>query len=283
MNWKVFLSFIALLAAACQSALSDDPSGTNKELVEAWLKVSLNHAQDYVIHPINAPDEPFKMLPQAVFRHSQPVRGDDIGAVYLWVDRDKRPAVIGTTFAFTLEGDRRSVVHEFHSLASQPLTVQWRGQNHWQPKTAGLQWKAVPKAPPTDKTAVGRQRQAREITRRFTAESIDHKKGRWELRLLAKPVHQFDVEQPAQVVGGSLNLFCQGTDPELILAVEAQKVNDEFVWHYAPASFTDYALKLQLDGQEVWTSPEYSTSPTGPHWSESVGAERLPKSNGATP
>lgn len=276
-RWWFALTFVGLLVAASQSALSDDSPDTNKELVEAWLKVSLRNAQDYVIHPAGAADKPFKMLPQAVFRHSQPVRGDDIGAVYLWVDRDKRPAVIGTTFAFTLEGDRRSVVHEFHSLADQPLTVEWRGEQRWKPQAAGLKWNAVPNAPLADTTASGRQRQSREIARRFSAESIDHKEGRWELRLLAKPIHQFDIAPPAQVLGGSLHLFCQGTDPELILAIEAQKVDGQFVWHYAAATFTDYALILKLDDQEVWTNPAFSSKPTGPYWADAVSVERLPK------
>ncbi len=267
----------------CLLLLGADPPINDKELVEAWLKVSLQHAQDCVIHPANSADEKFTMLPQAVFRHSQPVRGDDIGAVYLWVDRDKRPAVLGTTFAFTLQDDLRSVVHEFHSLANQPIEAQWRNRPHWQSPVPGLKWQAVPKAPPADKTAMGRQRQAREIMRRFQAESIDHKGSRWELRLLAKPIYQFDVEQPTTVIGGSLNVFCQGTDPELILAVEAQKANDEFVWHYAAANFTDYALKLRLDDKEVWTCKEYSASQNSPYWVESVTRERLSKPKEATP
>ena len=75
-----------------------DPVQQDAELIKAWLKVSQKHAEDYVIHPTGDAKTAFTMLPQAVFRHSQPVRGDDIGAVYLWVDADKRPAVIGTTF-----------------------------------------------------------------------------------------------------------------------------------------------------------------------------------------
>ncbi len=273
---NAFLLTILLIPGA-------DPIPRDKELVEAWLKVSLQHAQDYVIHPENGADDKFTMLPQAVFRHSQPVRGDDIGAVYLWVDRDKRPAVLGTTFAFTVQDDLRSVVHEFHSLANQPIEAHWRSKLHWRSPIAGLKWQAVPNAPRADKTATGRQRQAREIMRRFQAESIDHKGGRWELRLLAKPIYQFDIEPPTTVIGGSLSVFCQGTDPELILAVEAQKLNDEFVWHYAAANFTDYALKLRLDDKEVWTAKELSASQNSSYWAESVTQERLPKSKEPTP
>lgn len=143
----------------------------------------------------------------AVFRHSQPVRGDDIGAVYLWVDADQRPEVIGTTFAFTLEADRRMVVHELHSLGSEPSQSHWRGKRPWQPKRVDLDWRAVPNAPPVNANPAVRQRQVRDIARRFSANSIDEKEGRWELRLVAKPVHQFEGEQPNAVSCGSLFLF----------------------------------------------------------------------------
>lgn len=274
----MFSSLSLYLALLCTAPPTDD-----KQLVDAWLKVSLRHAKDYVIQPADAPNEKFTMLPQAVFRHSQPVRGDDIGAVYLWVDHNKRPAALGTTFAWTIEGDRRAVVHEFHSLADQPLSVQWRGHSRWKPRTPGLEWKLVPSAPAVDKSAGGRQRQMREISRRFAAESVDHKGKSWELRLLSKPIHQFEVDPPTDVLSGSLNIFCQGTDPELILAVEARQRDGVLVWHYAAASFTDYALKLRLDDKEVWTSPEYSASPTSAHWVDTVSQERLPNAGGSQP
>lgn len=274
-----------MLSALCLSLtlFAADPAANDKATVEAWLKVSLEHAQDYNIHPLNSLDREFTMLPQAVFRHSQPVRGDDIGAVYLWVDREKRPAVIGTIFAFTVQDDLRDVAHEMHSLADQPIQARWRNRSRWKSPVAGLNWQEVPKGPPVDQTAIGRQRQAREIMRRFQAESTDHQGGRWELRLLPKPLYQFDVEQPAAVLGGSLGAFCQGTDPELILAIEARKVQDEFRWHYAPATFSDYALKLKLDDQQVWTEKEFSASLTGPYSIEAVSRERLSKSKEKTP
>lgn len=205
---NVLSSLPLVLLSVCFSLLPiAEIAAEESELVQAWLKVSLKHAQDYVFHSQDKADKPFTMLPQAVFRHSQPVRGDDIGAVYLWVDADQRPEVIGTTFAFTLEADRRMVVHELHSLGSEPSQSQWRGKRPWQPKRVDLDWKAVPNAPPVNANPAVRQRQVRDIARRFSANSIDEKEGRWELRLVAKPVHQFEGEQPNAVSCGSRLLF----------------------------------------------------------------------------
>lgn len=256
-----------------------DPVPQDTALVKAWLKVSQKHAEDYVIHPAGDAKTAFTMLPQAVFRHSQPVRGDDIGAVYLWVDGDKRPAVIGTTFAFTLQGDTRVVAHEFHSLADGPLTATWRGRQPWTPKQPGLEFRPVPMIPAAAADPKVRLRQAREIARRFSANSIDHDERRWELRLVTKPIYEFEVNRPGQVQCGSLFVMCQGTDPELILSIEARKQDGELRWHYAAASFTDYALKLRLDDKEVWSAERRSIGPLLPHWSDVGSQERLPKND----
>ena len=254
-----------------------EPVSQDTELVKAWLKVSQRHAEDYVIHPTGDAKRAFAMLPQAVFRHSQPVRGDDIGAVYLWIDTDKRPAVVGTTFAFTLQGETRVVAHEFHSLAAGPLTATWRGRQPWTPKEPGLRFHPVPKALAVAADAKLRQRQVREIARRFSANTIDHDERRWGLRLITKPIYEFDVPDPNQVQSGSLFFFCQGTDPELILSIEVRKQDNGLQCQYAAASFTDYAVKLRLDETVVWSAERRSIGPHLPHWSDVGSKESLQK------
>ena len=61
-------------------------------------------------------------------------------------------------------------------------------------------------------------------------------------------------------------LFCwklkqglaNGTDPEILLLIEARKENGVFTWQYAAGRFSDRKLRLNLDDQEVW-SVETST------------------------
>src|SRR5262249_11237169 len=46
--------------------------------------------------------------------------------------------------------------------------------------------------------------------------------------------------------------FCQQTDPELLLLIEARKCGAGYRWEYAVAGFSDMDLYLRLDGREVW-------------------------------
>ena len=251
---------VALPLAAEELAKDKEFRGQDAQRVAAWLKVSRDHAADYQLAPQDKPDAPLKMLPSAVFRHSQPVRGDDIGAVYLWVDESGLPAALGTVFAYSYGGPgERWVAHEFHSLASTPLVGKWRGASAWSPAEPGAQWKEVPEAPAPSQRETARLRQMRDIGRRLAAHTTDSGDSRWELRLLTQPIYQYTAQQPSDTLGGGVFLFCQGTDPEVILLLEARRAGGtgqaggKPAWHYALAPFTDYGVSVTLDGKEAWS------------------------------
>jgi hypothetical protein len=268
----------ALLLTAQDKDSEKEFRGQDAQRVAAWLKVSQDHAADYQLAPKDKPDAPLTLLPKAVFRHSQPVRGDDIGAVYLWVDDAGLPGALGTVFAYSYGGlGLRSVAHEFHSLASTPLTGKWRDANAWSPEVPGLEWKEVPGAPAPAERANIRLQQMREIGRRMTAQSIDANNRRWELRLITQPIYQYTGKKPDETIGGGVFLFCQGTDPEVILSLEARTGKDRRSWHYALAPFTDYGLSVTLDDKEVWSVAQghRSTRASAHWWNGTMELKRL--------
>ncbi len=107
------------------------------------------------------------------------------------------------------------------------------------------------------KSKADRQRQARDLARGFSANSVDFQQGRWELRLIPRPVHQYDAGDNDKGTSGALFAMCQGTDPELWLALETRPTAEGSRWHFAFASFTDYAVQARHDSVEVWSCPKY--------------------------
>ncbi len=97
---------------------------------------------------------------------------------------------------------------------------------------------------------------ARSGTRVF-GNSVDFQQGRWELRLIPRPVHQYDAGDNDKGTSGALFAMCQGTDPELWLALETRPTAEGSRWHFAFASFTDYAVQARHDSVEVWSCPKY--------------------------
>ncbi len=283
---RAFIGLTAMVFAAQVVAQNDSAvkpgekefRGQDAQRVAAWLQVSRDHAADYRLAKRDQPEQPLKLLPQAVFRHSQPVRGDDIGAVYLWVDDAGAPAALGTVFAYsTGKPGERWVAHEFHSLATTPLVGEFRGAEAWSPAEPGVKWTPVPEGPAVAKGAPARLRQMREIGRRFGAHSTDASDNRWELRLLGQPIYQYTAKDADEKTGGGVFLFCQGTDPELILLLEARPARGKLAWHYAVAPFTDFALVVQFDGKEVWSLAKghLPTRATAHWWNGRVESKTL--------
>jgi hypothetical protein len=255
------------------SLFAADPDEST--VTKAWLAVCDKQAAEFAISAAATPDKPFRRIAQPVFRHAQPARGNDVGAVWLWVDDKNRPVAVGDIFAWSInDAPVRSVTHEFHSLADVPLVGSFEGSPRWTPKAAGLVWKPVPDGPVPGKSKADRQRQARDLARGFSANSVDFQSGRWELRLIPRPVHQYDVDGGDRQVSGALFAMCQGTDPELWLAIETRPTSEGARWHFAFASFTDYEVQARHDSVDVWSCPKYVHGiNTEPHFVDSVAQQ----------
>jgi len=264
-----FALFILAVCAASPAASPTAPTNQDfAKLQQGWLKVCTAHAASYKIAITGRPDEKLRRLPEPVFRHAQLVRGgQDIGAVWLWVGKDTRPAAVGTVFCWDAGQGYRWMAHEFHSLAEEPLTATLRGRRQWTPATAGIEWKPVPDAPTPASSRTQRAQQIRAVAQRFAGNSIDPRGGRWQLRLVPRPIYRYQAKAQDHVVDGALYAMCQGTDPEVFLMIEDRPTKEGLRWHYACAAFSDYQLHVQLDGTDVWTTPKNNRSDrNGPHW-----------------
>ncbi len=60
--------------------------------------------------------------------------------------------------------------------------------------------------------------------------------------------------------------FAMGTDPEVILLLEAVERDDKVVWQYALARATGYAAEASLDDKVVWSGSALTNgrNPTSP-------------------
>jgi hypothetical protein len=91
------------------------------------------------------------------------------------------------------------------------------------------------------------------IFRRFTAHESAVAEGRIELRQLASPLVRYADEKDG-VMDGAIFAFANGTNPEVLLVIEAHaaKKDSEPRWRYAFAQMTGGAVAVELDGKEVW-------------------------------
>jgi hypothetical protein len=152
-------------------------------------------------------------------------------------------------------------MHELHALDPEKLLVKRDEVNQWKPE-AGLTRKELPDAPAPAATPASRLIQMRKLAQEFTGHSIDRDAKRWELRLLPTPMYRYPTAKTGVIDGALFALMSSaGTDPEVLLMIEAREVEGKIQWEYACGRFSDWELRLQRKDKEVWSSVPGPTNP----------------------
>jgi hypothetical protein len=247
------LSLTLLLSAA-------DPAD---DLAKKMLPVYAKEASEYSIAVASDPKKALELKREPVFEWSNPVRsGVQQGVVFLWL-RDGRPAVIGSIFSEPegrLKG--RKVIHEFHALDPEKLVVNPRpgAMNEWQPQ-AGLERKELPDAGTPADTPAARLLQVRRLAQEFSGDSTDEKGKHWALRLLPAPLYRYPESKTGVIDGALFTLVSEaGTDPEVLLLIEAKEAGGRLKWEYACGRFSDRSLHVSRKEKEVWSSVRGETN-----------------------
>jgi hypothetical protein len=252
-----FLLCLLVLRQAAGQESADPPGGDVDEKTAAQLvQLYQQDAGEYDFRLSGAEGPRLKLQTSPVFVWQNNTRGgspSQFGAVFVWTHAG-RAEVIGTIFSQVAPTGQRAVKHEFHSLSLSPLLAHRpAGQVQWSPSAAGLTPKLLADAPRPAASPAQRLLQMRNLAREFTAESID-RRGRWELRLLPRPLHRREGTTSPEN-DGALFAFVSsaGTDPEVILVIETQSTPDGPRWHYGAARFSDLNLFVKHNDTLVWS------------------------------
>jgi hypothetical protein len=241
------LVLIGVLAAwACRPTLAqEEPAGEVPAERSQRMEMIKRAAAEYEIFRGPGRAQKLELHAEPVLRWSNPIRKTPDGAVFLWT-RDGRPEVALCIYTYMADG----IDHEFQSLSTAPLSAEYRGQPVWSPMQAGIEYSAVPGAPAVARSAALRLSQMREISRRFTSwiGQDDHKQ---EVRLLTQPIYRYESRRK-EILDGAVFAFVQGTDPEVLLLLEAQPQGEGHAWRYALARMTMVAVESRYQDQVVW-------------------------------
>ena len=193
-------------------------------------------------------------MSEPVYRWTNASRANgQTGAMFVWTF-EGRPVALGGVFS-NPEAGRRVIMHEFHALGPLQIAAQLNDSNHrWLPG-AGVPLHPIPDPPAPAATAKQRAIQMRDIAREFTAHTVDDVEVRWQLRLLSRPLFRYEKPE-SDVIDGALFAFVSdaGTDPEIILDLEAVKTGEKATWRYRTVRFSISSLYVQYKGKDVWTS-----------------------------
>jgi hypothetical protein len=251
------MHLISLLVIAGGMALGQQPtpSKSSADAKQAGgepskvLEDFKTDAEEYVIRLASRPSEKLTLRSEPLLHWGNPARTGEDGGVFVWM-LDGRPEVIGSVFTYRLPKVIRRK-HEYHSLAAGPLTAEFRGQRVWAPKAAGVVFRPVPDAPEPAATARLRLSQMKVLAREFSARMEDMEGQKSDLRLIAQPLIRYEPKDK-EILDGALFAFAVGTDPEVILLLEARADKGHMVWQYAFARYHYVNLWASHKNEEVW-------------------------------
>lgn len=242
--------------AAQQAPDEREQAGEAGEKPEIKARLKFMRERAAAVEPwVMAGDERKQLAGPAepLFRLVDPTRDYPDGTLWAWPEKG-RPALL-VTLSLMANSQPPRWLYEFASLSDAPVGAAYGVGGNWSALRAGWEPKAFPSAPAPADSKPERLRQMRELARRFKAIELLPPPTRFELRLLPQPVLRY-ADAGAKQLDGAVFLLCHGTNPEIILSIEAKQESEKpAVWQYAFAPNTIAELHVTLDGAEVWTKP----------------------------
>jgi len=265
---------LTVLGWAIASAWSQDSADAKGESRTSRLEEMASLVRDIRLTDPAHPDRgPFPLRPEPLHRWTDPTRALSDGALWAF-GKPGRPIALATMEIYASDPKPQPLwACELISLAPGPLAAEasWNlyippgrprsGRAtplNWTPNPPGIAFEAILEAPAPAATEAERLRQLKALAARFSSSQAAHGPGsRDELRLLPRPAHRY-ADPTNGLVDGAIFLFVYGTNPELLLSIEARTPPDgtrPAAWSFGCARLSTAVLTVSLDGRETWTRP----------------------------
>jgi len=251
---------ICFLFLPMMATHADDVGRVSKEEATklAWLEM----AKSFDFRGGNQGSDVFDLVSRPILNWNNPIRRTPSGAIYLWTLAGRPQAAM--CIYPTGEG---KLDQEFQSLSLNPFSVRRNNQVVWQPLEPGIEMWPLETSLPSSSSGPVLTRQMRLLARSFTATLVPPEKNATELRLMPTPVFRYpNKASSGPLVQGGLFAFVQGTDPEVLLMIEAIAGDDQEIrWQYALARMTVVPTRVQLEGDTVWETKWAVKNSRGPY------------------
>jgi hypothetical protein len=263
--WCLAASLIVRGSRGAEPPAKDDAPDEPKRLNETIEKSV--HWYDL----FQGEDSTTPLTPQPVLRWRNVIRGQEGEAMMVVWAHNGRPLAMCSIYPW--EG---KMSHEFDSLSRiNKVIARDKERVIWSPETAGVEFKEMPEAPKPAKTPAERLRQMKAIAERFKATMTGWQadnSDREQLRLLTRPLVRYDLtnakDPDPPLIDGALFGYVIGTDPEVVLVLEAVGTVEKANWEYAFVRSTSGGLEVKLGNDVIWTATKApaNRNPKLPHF-----------------
>lgn len=248
-----------VLAATFTSSLSaaDPKSTATEERIATVSTQAKQFVEQCEITTGGAVPAAFVLQREPILRWSNPTAGAVYGDIFLYTHTGRPAALVSYYRWFTPEWGSTIEVSSLHNA---PLAATAGATTFWKPQSAELNWEFLPNVDRPAGSANARLTQLRRIAGEFSVNLIDTRANeagvRRSLRRLPQPVFRYPVpSSSADYLDGALFAFVEGTDPEVLLLVEAIAARPSAAWRYSFARLNRDAIQVTRQEQIVWTAP----------------------------
>jgi hypothetical protein len=209
-----------------------------------------------------------KRIEKPLLFYGDSTRENDRGSVWGWGETGRPVALLEL---FQNANDRARWVYTVCNTSGGKVRARRGGGPWWGENDSASELKDVPGAPAPAAEAPQRQRQLKLLAQKFTGHEFwDPNNSRYELRRLERPLHTYRDEAGGVLEGGLFTL-ANGTNPEIMLFVEARadpKDKSKAVWQFTVGRLSHAELHLEYDGKEAFTAPrgDRLSAPDKPYW-----------------
>jgi hypothetical protein len=198
-----------------------------------------------------------RFVDKPIFRYDDQPRRFLDATVWVWT-RAGRPVALQKIEAKRHQAtDQPQWGYCFTSLADDRLQVTWSDDRNYQSQEPGVTFRPVPDAPAVAEDSLRRRRQLRELARQFSARILINPATNRseEMRLLTTPLWEYEDEATRKLTGALFAFSTSGTNPDLVIWLEARPANTGLVWNYAPARMTTGGLTVSYRDDSAWQAP----------------------------
>jgi hypothetical protein len=243
------LLVLLLLAGLC---LGQESESNSKEQRDAHL--ARMHELAASIHVFAVPgkkESEVKLLAEPVLRYSDNTRRNNEATLWIWGSAG-RPTAIVAIELYPQRPKGPEWLYEIASLSTGLIAVEREASIAWTARKPGLELTTMEgSSPPADKPN-RRLVQMKELRGRFSAHEFEGTDGRIELRPLSTPLYRYE-HAAGNILDGAIFSFASGTNPEVLLILEAHQAKDSAAWRYGLVQMTGGKAVVQLDDKEVWS------------------------------
>jgi hypothetical protein len=244
---------VCLTAMAQLSSISGAADGADeKQRAEEAVKLCKAGAKEYRLYLGEESRNELQLKPEPVLNWSNPSVGSIHGCVFLWTHQG-RPAAVASIFKWFEPLDQMAC--EVHSLSDMAVVARQGEQEVWRSSAPGIKFQTIATDLAPSDRAITRLAEMRSIARDISITKTDRDKTQQELRLLTQPIHRY--ENPTEgLVDGAIFAFVQGTDPEVLLLLEARKGTPGVSWHYALIRMNSVIFNARYHDKTVWQTEQ---------------------------